>query len=191
MSYKSTFLVSALLALTAVTGCSSFRLKAPAGFVEVENDGYGAHMKGGDEVGLKVSVFENVKGGTLAFWSQDMVEKLGRRGYVLTGQTPATSRNGVHGTRMDFEYTPPGKEQTKRFYSAVVFATDAHRVVVQLAGKADHFDKYSARVDEITSATKVRGCRAWTKICKGEQPGSLTALAAAPAPKGEAAPSGS
>ncbi len=176
-------IVLSLLSLTAASGCKAFKLQAPEGFAEVENDRYGAHMKGSDDVGLRVSVFDNVKGGTLAFWSHDLVEKLGRRGYVLTSQQPATSKNGVHGTRFDFEYVPPGTEGPKRFYSTVLFTTDDNLIVVQLAGHGDHFGKYSARVDEIASATKARGCRSWTKICKGEQPGALSELAAAPETK--------
>ncbi|MEM6993846.1 MAG: hypothetical protein AAF721_25250 [Myxococcota bacterium] len=179
----------ALATLTIASGCKPFKLKAPAGFAEVDNDRHGAHMKGSDDVGLRVSVFDNVKGGTLAFWSRDLVEKLGRRGYIMTGQTPAKSGNGVHGTRFDFEYTPPGTEGPKRFYSTVLFATDKNLVVVQLAGKAEQYGKYAARVDEIASATKTRGCRAWTKICKGDQPDPLANLAAGPTAETE--PSGS
>ncbi|MBL4685894.1 MAG: hypothetical protein JKY37_14965 [Nannocystaceae bacterium] len=183
MSLRSIFVsgLITLVSLTAASGCKPFKLKPPAGFAEVDNHRHGAHMKGSDDVGLKVSVFDNVKGGTLAFWSHDLVEKLGRRGYVLTSQKPATSANGVHGTRFDFDYVPQGTDGPKRFYSAVLFATDRNLIVVQLAGKAELQGTYSSRMDEIAAATKTRGCRAGSKICKSEQPGSLTALAAAPA----------
>ena len=134
-------------------------------------------MKGSDDVGLKLSVFENVKGGTLAFWSHDLVEKLGKRGYVLTGQSPAKSKNGVVGTRFDFEYVAPGTDGPKRFYTAVLFVTDKRRFVLQMAGHVEHVDKYLAQVDDIASDAKTRGCRPWTDICKGEQPGSLAKLA--------------
>ena len=165
-------LILILLALPSTTGCRAYKLKPPAGFAEVHAGDYGTHMKGNDDVGLKVSVFDNVKGGTLAFWSTDLVDKLGARGYTLTGQAPAKSKNGVIGTRFDFQYVRPGaKSDTEaRFYSAVLFVTDKHRIVVQLAGKADHYDRYAARVDEIAKATKTRGCRAWTDICDGPQP---------------------
>lgn len=172
-----TTIVVGLLGLAAATGCRPFKLKAPAGFAAVQNDEYGAHMKGSDNVGLKVSVFDNVDGGTLSFWGQDLVGKLSQRGYVLQSQTSAVSHNGVTGTRFNFEYTAPGTEQAPSFFSAVLFATDRNIIVVQLAGKAEHYSKYAARVDEIAQSTKTRGCKARSQICKSEQPEVLTAVA--------------
>ena len=83
---------AALLPLLA-TGCrKTFKLEPPAGFAEVDRHYYGAHMKANNNVGLKVNVFSNVKGGTLAFWSRDLVEKLGQRGYTLVHSELATER---------------------------------------------------------------------------------------------------
>mgnify|MGYP000520595395 CR=1 FL=1 len=90
-------LAPALLALAA--GCNAYRLEPPAGFAQVYADDYSAHMKANNNVGLKVQVFDNVEGGTLTFWSRDMVEKLGKRGYTLLDQKAVESKNGVVGTR--------------------------------------------------------------------------------------------
>lgn len=181
MRRTKSMLVSALLAslLVPALGCNAYRLQPPAGFAQVYAGEYGAHMKANDDVGLRINVFENVKGGTLAFWSRDLVEKLGKRDYHLVGQTPVESKNGVMGTRFDFSYTPVGKDEAPRFYTAVLLVTDAHRVVLQLAGREEHRARYGAEVEGIVAELKVRGCKVRTKACKGPQPDRLST----PAPK--------
>lgn len=168
-------IVAAALVPLLSAGCRSpYKLEPPAGFAEVDNHYYGAHMKANNNVGLKISVFNNVKGGTLAFWSRDMVEKLGTRGYALIGQSPARAKNGVVGTRFDFRYTPVGKDEGPRFYTAVLFVSDEYKVVLQVAGREAHKGQYSAEIDSIAGELKVRGCKAVTKACKGPQPERLT-----------------
>jgi hypothetical protein len=162
-------------------GCNSFRLKPPEGFAEVDKDDYGARMKAGDDVGLNLRVFDNVRGGTLVFWSEDLVKKLGKRGYQLVGQSEVKSKNGVAGTRFDFAYTPPGSD-AKKFYTAMLFVSDENVVIVQLAGDDAKRATYSARATEIASATAVRGCKSWTKVCHGPQPGKLTSPPPDPVP---------
>lgn len=163
----------ALLAMAAA-GCNAYRLDPPDGFAQVEGGDYGAHMKANNDVGLRVHVFSNVKGGTLAFWSLDLVEKLGARGYTLVGQSPTASKNKVAGTRFDFSYTPVGKDETPRFYTAVLLVSDEHRVVLGIAGRQEHRAQYSARVDAIVGDLKVRGCKVGSKICRGPQPDTLS-----------------
>ncbi len=170
----------ALMTLVGGAGCRSFDLEPPAGFAEVNAGKYGARMKAGDDVGLNLAVFDNVDGGTLQFWSVDLVKKLARRGYTLEGQQPARSKNGVMGTRFDFSYQPPGTEAHK-FYSVVLFVSDANVVALQLAGEAALRSTYMSKVDGIASDTVVRGCRSWTRVCDGPQPDKLTAPASAPA----------
>lgn len=175
--FLSSFALVGLL-IPAVCGCNAYRMKTPSGFAEVEATDNGAHYKGRNNVGLRVATFHNVKGGTLEFWSEDLVRKLGDRGYALVAQSPAKAGNGLPGTRFDFEYQPPGDDQALRKYSVILFVTDKHRVVMQLAGEADLFSDSSARLGEIAGKTKVRGCRPWTDICKAGQPPALTTPAA-------------
>jgi hypothetical protein len=165
-------LAPALLALCA--GCNAYRLEPPAGFAQVYADDYSAHMKTNNNVGLKLQVFDNVEGGTLTFWSRDMVEKLGKRGYTLVGQTPAETKNGVVGTRFDFTYTPVGDAEPPRFYTAVLFVSDKHKVVLQLAGLDSYKAQYTSELDGILGDLKVRGCKVKTKACKGPQPEKLS-----------------
>jgi hypothetical protein len=170
------------MALAALLGgCNKYRLEPPDGFAEVDHDDYGARMKAGDDVGLALKVFDNVDGGTLVFWSEDLVKKLGKRGYVLVGQSEVKSKNGVAGTRFDFAYTPPGAT-AKKFYSALLFVSDANVVVVQIAGDDAKRAAHSPRIGEIASATAVRGCKSWTKVCQGPQPGKLTSPSPDPLP---------
>lgn len=177
-------IATALLPLLAVGCRAPYKLEPPVGFAEVSHYDYGAHMKANNNVGLKISVFDNVKGGTLTFWSRDMVEKLGKRGYELIGQTPAKSKNGVVGTRFDFRYTPVGKDEGPRFYTAVLFVSDKYQVVLQVAGREEYKPQYSAEVDAIAGDLKVRGCKPVTKACKGPQPERLSTSAPAPASAG-------
>jgi len=176
-------LLAPALAAFGVMGCAAYRLEPPTGFAEVDHDEYGAHMKANNDVGLRINVFENVRGGTLAFWSLDLVEKLGLRGYTLQSQAAAESKNGVVGTRFDFAYTPVGKEENARFYTVVLFVSDEHRVVMGIAGHEEHRARYSQEVDSIVGDLKVRGCKLGSKICKGPQPERLSTPA--PPPKGD------
>lgn len=162
---------------TLLGACKPYKLEPPPGFAEVTETRWETRMKGSESVGLNLRVWENPKGGTLPFWSEDLVRKLARRGYRLVAQRPVESRNGVVGTRLDFSYDPPGDDEGQKFYSAALFVTDKYRVVIQLAGDEELGPRYLARVDEIVGQTKIRGCRAWTKVCDGPQPDSLAALA--------------
>ncbi len=178
-------LAPALLALSA--GCNAYRLEPPPGFAQVYADDYGAHMKANNDVGLKIRVFDNVEGGTLAFWSRDMVEKLGKRDYHLVSQSETKTKNGVVGTRFDFSYTPVGEDEPPRFYTAVLFVSDEHIVVLQLAGLATYEAQYTAEIDGILSELKVRGCKVRTKACKGPQPERLSTPVKVEQPKVEEA----
>ncbi len=180
----------ATLALTLLgTACGTHRLDPPAGFAEVEHDRYGTTMIAPDHVGLNVKVWENVKGGTLSFWGEDLVNKLGRRGYALQRQAPVRSKNNVAGTRFDFAYTAP--DGLDKFYSAVLFTSDEYRVVLQVAGNAELGPRYLAQLDGIAAQTRVRGCKIGGRLCKSPQPQKLAtppqaADKAKPSPRPEA-----
>ena len=149
------------------TACATHKLEPPLGFAQVDADRDSTTMIAADHVGLNVRVFENVEGGTLGFWSEDLVSKLGARGYGLTHQAAVTSKNGVAGTRFDFDYAAP--DGTEKFYSAVLFTSNEHRVVIQLAGNAELGSRYRAQLDSIASATTVRGCKLRRSLCKSAQ----------------------
>ncbi len=173
-----------LLGLTLSTGCSKYKLEPPTDFVEVHAYSSEVRMKAQDNVGLNLRAFKNVRGGSLSFWGSDLVDKLSDRGYRLVAQAPARSKNGVVGTRFDFDYTPQGKE-TPKFYIAVLFVTDEYRFVLQVAGDKAREAAYTGRIDEITDDLKVRGCAVASKICKGPQPPQLRRSGPA-GPKGPA-----
>jgi hypothetical protein len=163
------------LCLVAATagGCRKYKLEPPAGFAQVDADDWSARMKAGDDVGLHLRVFPNVDGGTLEFWAGDLVKKLGKRGYSLTAQNAAKSKNGVAGTRFDFDYTAPGTTEPK-FYSATLFVSDKNVVVVQVAGDAQRRAQWAPKLDGIAQQTVVRGCKPGGKVCGGPQPGKLS-----------------
>jgi hypothetical protein len=180
------------LAAAVSTGCRSYRLEPPAGMAEVDRYSSGARMKASDNVGLNLRVFGNVRGGSLAFWSEDLVRKLALRGYTLESQTPAKSKNGVVGTRFDFSYVPPATDDPpKKFYTVVLFPTDKHVFALQLAGDDARRSTWAPRIDDIVDDLVVRGCnKPWTGICKGPQPSKLSTSAppAAPAKPAGGAP---
>jgi len=185
MIMRRILLSSLVLALSA---CNAYRLDPPEGFAEVDENRHGTRMKAGDDVGLNLRVFDNVDGGTLRFWSEDLVRKLGRRGYVLLAQSAVESKNGVAGTRFDFSYTVPGtEEKEEKFYSVALFVTDKRVFALQLAGDEAVRSRHLARFDGIAKDAKVRGCKPWKDTCDGPQPGKLstpapdTKLADAPA----------
>jgi hypothetical protein len=194
--------ICSVLACAALSGCNAYRLEPPTGFARVDEDRTGTRLKAADDVGLNLRVFPNVDGGTLQFWSEDLVNKLGRRGYVLVGQSEARSKNRVAGTRFDFTYTTPGTESEKKFYSVVLFVTDEHVFALQLAGDEELRARHLATFDAIAKDTKVRGCKSWKDTCHGPQPGKLateppepaaapdTAIADKPAPAATVATDG-
>ncbi|KIG18528.1 hypothetical protein DB30_00213 [Enhygromyxa salina] len=161
--------------LLAASGCASFKLQnPPPGFIEVSADAYAGEaelrMKAPDNVGLNITTFSNRRGGTLAIWADDMITKLGARGYLLQRQEAVKSRNGVKGTRFDFSYTPAGADGEEKFYTAVLFVTDKWQVVVQLAGQAGLSAAHGEDLDRILADIKIRGCKVGSKVCKSGQP---------------------
>ncbi|MEZ4430059.1 MAG: hypothetical protein R3A51_20460 [Nannocystaceae bacterium] len=184
-----TWAAVALAGLMGLGACAPFKLEPPPGFAEVQDYERNTRMKAGDNVGLSVRVFDNVRGGTLAYWAEDLVTKLGARGYQLTAQKLVKSKNGEPGTRFDFDYQAPG-EDIKKFYSAVLFVTDRYRIVLQVAGDAEHNGRYLSRIDGIVAELKVGGCKLGSKICGGAQPPPLkTPPPPAPESDGEDTPS--
>lgn len=166
-----------LLALALGTGCASFKIKdKPPGYIAVSDYAYGGsadlRMKAPDNVGLSVKTFDNYEGGSLPLWSEDLVKKLGIRGYVLTGQKAVESANGVPGTRFDFRYIPHGADDEK-YYTAILFVTDEWRVVAQFAGSAELADEHEKDISALLAELKVRGCKASEDTCDGPQPGPL------------------
>ena len=164
--------------VSLLSGCASFKLKdPPPGFIEVSSSDYGGEaelrMKAPDNVGLNITTFYNRRGGKLPLWADDMVKKLGERGYALTGQTAVESGNGVAGTRFDFAYNPPGSDEQK-FYTAVLFVSDEWQVVVQLAGSAELQGTHGEDLDRIIKQIKIRGCKLGEDTCKGPQPPMLS-----------------
>ena len=168
-----------VLAAALLPGCAAYKIEPPAGFAVVHEHGWETRMKAQDNVGLSVRRFDNVKGGTLAFWGADLVKKLGKRGYSLIGQSAVKTKNGKIGTRFDFDYAAYDTCLPK-FYTAVLVVTDKEKIVLQVAGDQQYAASYRPRIPELLQELVVRGCKAGSDICKGEQP---PALATPPANK--------
>lgn len=164
-----------LAALLGSSGCGRpFESLPPEGFVVVEQDWDESHMKAGDRVGMKVRTFENMAGGTLKFWGEDLVEKLTARGYTLVATREVESRNGVVGAQFDFDYTLPGTDDQK-FLVVVVFATDDYRHVVQVAGDRALREDHAQDLDAFVGAARVAGCKRRSKICNPRHTGTPSA----------------
>ncbi len=159
--------------LVGLSACASHKLEPPVGFVVVSEHGWETRMKAQDNVGLSLRRFNNVKGGTLAYWGSDLVKKLGDRGYVLQAQSAVKTKNGQAGTRFDFAYNSFDTEIPK-FYTAVLVVTDAYKVVLQVAGNAPLAASYRARIPDMMGELTVRGCKVGSKICGGPQPPPLS-----------------
>lgn len=167
----------ALFALGLVTGCSSpLRYDAPKGFAEATRDWRSIHYKASDNVGLKLLLFDNVEGGTLDYWSADLVRKLGARGYALRDQSALRSGNHVVGTRFDFAFARDG--EAPQFLVVNLFVTDEFLYVAQLAGDAPLLERYDARIPEIAAALVAKGCKARSDVCNGPQPPALVNVSA-------------
>jgi hypothetical protein len=158
----------ALVSAAIATGCGApLRYEAPRGFASAKQDWRSAHYKASDNVGLKLLVFDNVEGGTLQYWGEDLVRKLQAREYELRGQAPLRTRNAVAGTRSDFTIDPPG-DAPPQFLVVSLFVTDDFIYVAQLAGDAELLSRYDGRVPEIVAALRPRGCRPGSRVCDGK-----------------------
>lgn len=187
MKTRTTMHRNALLGLAflVLPACAAYKIEPPVGFAVVSENDWQTRMKAQDNVGLTLQRFENVKGGTLAFWAADLVKKLGNRNYTLVGQSAVKTKNGQTGTRFDFDYETYDTGLPK-FYTAVLVVTDKEKIVLQVAGDQQHATTYRARIPEILRELKVRGCKPGSKICNGAQPPPLsTPVANKPEPEPE------
>ncbi len=184
MSHRN--LLPVLLLALAAPACAAYKIDPPSGFVEVTATDWETRMKAQDNVGLRVIRSENFRGGTLGYWAADLVNKLGKRGYTLVNQAPATTKNRREGTRFDFDYTHPMNGKPK-FYSVVLFVTDKYKVTMELAGDKELGGTYQGQIGSLTRELKVRGCKAGSKICRSPQPPRLQSPKPDPLP-GEGPP---
>ena len=97
------------LVLLALPACAAYKIEPPVGFAVVSENDWQTRMKAQDNVGLTLQRFENVKGGTLAFWGADLGKKLGNRGYSLIGQRAVKTKDGKIGTRHQARHINAGE----------------------------------------------------------------------------------
>jgi len=141
-----------------MAGCASvIDYSAPPGFVEAQSDWQSQHYKGKDSVGLRVTVYDNVDGGTLDYWSNDLETKLVVRGYSLESSAPLRAKNDVPGLRYDFHLEREGDEPM--FLSVGLFVTDDYRYVTQLAGRQDEYAAVAPGVPELFQRLEPGGCK--------------------------------
>jgi hypothetical protein len=163
-SLRSTLCVGALaLSTLFASACAApFKVtEVPDGFVEVDASDYNARYKALDNVGMRVHAFDNHKGGTLEYWSEDLTNKLAERGYTKTGEGKTKSGNGVDGQVLHFDYSPPGQKdaegnELQKFYSVVLFVTEDYRVVLETAGDVGYAGDYRNRIDAVAATLKIR-----------------------------------
>ncbi len=142
-----------------VMGCAPLiDYSAPPGFVEAESDWQSQHYKGKDSVGLRVTIYDNVDGGTLEYWSNDLETKLRGRGYILEKNSNLQANNDVPGRRYDFRLEREGDEPM--FLSVGLFVTDDYRYVTQLAGRQTEYPGVEPRVAGLFQRLEPGGCKA-------------------------------
>ncbi len=149
--------MSVALGLSSVGCAPLIDYSAPPGFVEAEADWQSQRYKGKDSVGLRVTVYDNVDGGTLDYWSNDLKTKLIVRGYALEGTSPLRAKNDVPGLRYDFKLEREGDEVM--FLSVGLFVTDDYRYVTQLAGLQEEYAGLSSDVPALFQRLEPGGCK--------------------------------
>ena len=156
----------AAAACLSAMGCAPLiDYSAPPGFVEAETDWQSQHYKGKDSVGLRVTVYDNVDGGTLDYWSNDLATKLEARGYALEHTSSLRAKNDVPGQRYDFRLEREGDEAM--FLSVGLFVTDDYRYVTQLAGRHVEYAGVASDVAELFQRLEPGGCKAGkTSVCR-------------------------
>ena len=167
MALKLRFL--AAVSCVGALGCAPvIDYTAPPGFVEAEADWQSQHYKGTDSVGLRVTIYDNVDGGTLAYWSNDLETKLLARGYALEGTSALRAKNDVPGQRYDFHLEREGDEAM--FLSVGLFVTDDYRYVTQLAGRQEEYAGVASGVPALFQRLKPGGCKAGkASVCRAKR----------------------
>lgn len=162
------FRLMAAASFLGAIGCAPvIDYSAPPGFVEAEADWQSQHYKGKDSVGLKVTVYDNVDGGTLDYWSNDLATKLLDRGYDLESTSVLRAKNDVPGLRYDFRLEHEGDEAM--FLSVGLFVTDDYRYVTQLAGRQDEYAAVASGVPKLFQRLEPAGCRVGkASLCRAE-----------------------
>ncbi len=152
--------------LAAGSGCGGPLLEdtAPPGFAEAEHDWRTRHYKASDNVGLRFTVFDNVRGGTLEYWGNDLVDKLQQRGYVLLSQGALRSDNNLRGTRYDFRLSREDADEPM-FLVVGLFVTDDYRYVAQLAGRDEFYETHASAVPTVFGSLRPTGCRRMQSVC--------------------------
>ncbi len=149
-----------------VVGCAPvIDYSAPPGFVEAQSDWQSQHYKGKDSVGLRVTVYDNVDGGTLDYWSNDLQTKLVARGYALEDTSALRAKNDVPGQRYDFRLEREGDETM--FLSVGLFVTDDYRYVTQLAGRQADYAGVASGAAGLFQRLEPGGCKAGKRsVCR-------------------------
>ncbi len=166
MAMKAIGLSALLLSLTACKPLIDYA--PPPGFAQAESDWREHHYKGSNDVGLRVTVFDNVEGGTLGYWGDDLEHKLTERGYALEKKAPLRSENKVSGVRYDFRLEA-GMDDPM-FLVVGLFVTDDYRYVTQLAGRHSELADYDARVAGMFESLLPQGCAPRSRICRQPPP---------------------
>ncbi len=158
--------IVAVASSLGAVGCAAvIDYAAPPGFVEAQADWQSQHYKGKDSVGLRVTVYDNVAGGTLDYWSDDLQTKLLGRGYTLEGSSGLQARNDVPGLRYDFRLEHEGDEAM--FLSVGLFVTDEYRYVTQLAGRRAEYDAVASDVAGLFERLEPGGCKVGKRsVCR-------------------------
>lgn len=147
-------LLPALLCAMLLTGCTTFRMKAPDSMVvlnESEFSNYQWRSTTPDGVVLAVKVIEQSRkegknpSGTLDFWVEAIRLRLRTQaGYALIEEADVTAKTGEKGKQLRFGRDDNG---TPHVYWVTLFRTDKFVHVIEAGGKRDLFEKQQKAIE--------------------------------------------
>jgi hypothetical protein len=161
------------LALLGLAGCAyNFKLKDhPPGFFEVTNkyDGVGSSgLRMLEAGGVELHIYDfNKYGIDLA----STVRTLSNLGWVLTAQSTVESRNGVSGTRFDFQHEVSSRPGEFKGLTLIVFVTGEWEAVsVELHGELSQLVRHDEIIDRLVDGIVIRGCKPDEEACNNPEP---------------------
>lgn len=149
-------LIALAAGLAGLTGCSTFAVKTPAGFVSLKRHRSNTYYKAvaPDNSVISVTAFKHRDKGSLDYWAAILKrEMVLQKGYKLTGTESVRSASGVEGRQLAF-HTKNGNTPFR--YEATLFVTGSYIYVIEAAARAKRFKSHRGSVDALIASFRPR-----------------------------------
>lgn len=145
--------VAAAALLVGVSGCRTFSLKPPSGFVRYERTSNFYRAVSPDNAVIVVSSRKNKPKGDLGFWVETVKRDFTAvRGYKFIKDAPAKAGSGNEGKSLWFEASHQGRMYT---YRISIFVAKNRIFSVETATETESLERHEKAFDAAVSSLKI------------------------------------